>query len=530
MSKLNRILKHPKVIILIIFLILALAAIRPAPWTEGAAIRSVDKDSPAMLAGITNPKPGSPMGKEIIVAINNKPITNDLDYHEYTSTLSPNVTIQIKTNKAIYKVRTTETIEVKNGTEIPTGQAYIGLKVFDAPKTNIRKGLDLQGGTRVLLAPEEKVSPETLETIIDILRQRLNVYGLSDIVVRQAADLSDNQYIKVEIAGATEEEVAVLLGQQGKFEAKIGNETAFVGGTDITVVGAGGLDPRSPCGQTQSGQICTFQFPITLTPEAAKRHARLTDELEIIRDEAGSYLNESLYLYLDNELVDELKIGSDLKGKVTTDIAISGPGFGSNQQEAALDAMKNMKRLQTILKTGSLPVKINIVQTDQISAQLGKDFLKNAILLGIVVITVVIIVVFIRYRAWQVAMPMAVTLVSEIVLLLGLASSIGWNIDLAAIAGIIIAVGTGVDHQIIIADEILRGEREKIFTWKEMIKKAFFIIMVAYFTTVVAMVPLFFAGAGLLKGFAITTIAGVTFGVFITRPAYAAVVEILIKK
>ena len=40
------------------------------------------------------------------------------------------------------------------------------------------------------------------------------------------------------------------------------------------------------------------------------------------------------------------------------------------------------------------------------------------------------------------------------------------------------------------------------------------------------MVPLLFAGAGLIKGFAITTIIGVTNGVFITRPAFAKMIEI----
>jgi preprotein translocase subunit SecD len=54
--------------------------------------------------------------------------------------------------------------------------------------------------------------------------------------------------------------------------------------------------------------------------------------------------------------------------------------------------------------------------------------------------------------------------------------------------------------------------------------------MAAYFTTFVAMLPLMKAGAGLLKGFAITTIIGISVGVFITRPAFAAVVEILLKE
>jgi len=109
-----------------------------------------------------------------------------------------------------------------------------------------------------------------------------------------------------------------------------------------------------------------------------------------------------------------------------------------------------------------------------------------------------------------------------------LAAVVGWNLDIVAIAGIIVAAGTGVDDQIIITDEVLRGETTNIYNWKEKLKRAFFIIFAAYVTTVVATVPLWWAGAGILKGFAFTTIAGVTFGVFITRPAFAAIVENLL--
>jgi preprotein translocase subunit SecD len=41
------------------------------------------------------------------------------------------------------------------------------------------------------------------------------------------------------------------------------------------------------------------------------------------------------------------------------------------------------------------------------------------------------------------------------------------------------------------------------------------------------MVPLYFAGAGLIRGFAIVTIAGLVLGVFLTRPVYAKIVEIM---
>ena len=71
-----------------------------------------------------------------------------------------------------------------------------------------------------------------------------------------------------------------------------------------------------------------------------------------------------------------------------------------------------------------------------------------------------------------------------------------------------------------------------LFRWtgaEGRIKNAFFIIMAAYFTTMVAMFPFLMAGAGLLRGFALTTMMGISFGVFVTRPAYAAIIEILLK-
>ena len=57
-----------------------------------------------------------------------------------------------------------------------------------------------------------------------------------------------------------------------------------------------------------------------------------------------------------------------------------------------------------------------------------------------------------------------------------------------------------------------------------------FIVMGAYLTTCAGMLPLWFAGAGLLKGFAFTTIVGISFGVLVARPAYAAMIEQLLKE
>ena len=108
------------------------------------------------------------------------------------------------------------------------GPADLGIKVYDTPKSNIKLGLDLQGGTRVILKPEKSVSDETFDLIISTINQRLNVFGLSDVIVRKASDLSGNKYVIVEVAGANEEDVAELIEKQGKFEARINNKTLVI--------------------------------------------------------------------------------------------------------------------------------------------------------------------------------------------------------------------------------------------------------------------------------------------------------------
>ena len=119
------------------------------------------------------------------------------------------------------------------------------------------------------------------------------------------------------------------------------------------------------------------------------------------------------------------------------------------------------------------------------------------------------------------------TSLCEVLIILGISALFKRNLDLPAIAGIIAAIGTGVDSQIIILDE---SRLTKILSIKERIKRALFIILGTYITTLFALLPLLWAGAGLLKGFAVTTIIGISAGVFITRPAFAEIVKKILKE
>jgi len=512
----NRILeifKSWRVIIFVIAIILAVLAINPRFGETGIEIKSIVSNSSAELSGL---KTG-----EIIQTINGEDVKNLGDYQNVILKINPGDIVKLKTEKSEYSFLA----EGQNITEI-------GFEASVIPSSNIKQGLDLVGGVRVLLEPEIEISAQEMDDILTITKKRLNVYGLADILVRETKDLEGNSYILVEIAGATKEEVVDLLEKQGKFEAKIGNESIFLGGTDIKYVersAQGGAGVRN-CDEFQNGWQCSFQFPVTVTIESAKKHMDVTSKLTVELVDNKQYLSKKLDLYLDDELVDSLYISADLQGQEATTFVIQGPGVGRTRDEALLNAVENMKKFQTVLITGSLPVKLNIAKMDLISPTLGQEFFKYAIIALVAAILAVGVAVSVRYRKIKIAIPIILIGLSEIIIILGVAALIQWNLDLAAIAAILASVGTGVDHQIVITDEVLKGEEEGGGNWKEKMKRAFFIIMVAYFTIVVAMLPLWAMGAGLLKGFAIITIIGVSIGVFITRPAYAKIIEELNKK
>jgi preprotein translocase subunit SecD len=136
--------------------------------------------------------------------------------------------------------------------------------------------------------------------------------------------------------------------------------------------------------------------------------------------------------------------------------------------------------------------------------------------------------VTLRYRKLKIIVPMIITSMSEVLILFGASVAIGWTIDLASVAGILAIVGTGVDAQIILIDQTLRGGSEQL-TMKERIKRALFMIFGAGGTAIGAMLPLMILGFGLLRGFALTTIVGVILGIFIIRPAFGEIIKLIMQ-
>ncbi len=141
------------------------------------------------------------------------------------------------------------------------------------------------------------------------------------------------------------------------------------------------------------------------------------------------------------------------------------------------------------------------------------------------------VVIYLRYREPAIVLPMMAVNLSEIVILLGIAAAIEQQLDLAAIAGLIAVLGTGIDQLVIITDEVLHeGRVPSKNIYEKRLTRAVGIIMISAATVIIAMLPLALMDLSTLRGFAIITILGVLIGVLITRPAYGKIIMAILSK
>lgn len=491
-------------------------------------------------------------------------------------------------------------------------------------ETNINKGLELAGGARVLIQPQfpPNATPsdkrEINQQVIQTLRTRVSAFGYEGLTIRPVSSLTgDQRWVQVEMAGASSERLRELVTRQGQFFASlslrttdgdtitfedtswtvsssngtitIGDSTASIGETltletenfEIPVkyvnetAGQHYLLARAITGQditgvninpTQAGVSGTprsgyqFQFQISVTQQAAERERAIAQNFP----KGAQYLQGTqLVLSLDDQVMSSLNVANVFKDQTVTAPSISG---GANSSDAA---EREMNEMMSYLRSGALPVPIEVVSSNQVSAVLGDQFFRTAMLALLASVVGVGILIFLRYNNPKVALPIVVTGFSEVLILLGvfstanvgpvfigvlaiptilglyagmqngelsaLALPLGTmfiilvmrfspSMDLAAIAGIIAAVGTGVDDQIIITDE---RSYERVKSLKKRVKRAFFIIFTSAASTIGAMLPVMAIGAGAVRGFALTTIIGVIVGITVTRPAYARVLDII---
>jgi preprotein translocase subunit SecD len=376
---------------------------------------------------------------------------------------------------------------------------------------------------------EEGVTRETRDETRQIIETKLNLLGLAGTNIRTVG----NNFILVDLAGVDIGSAKSIVGKPGKFEIRIqtegrGGEIEKGQGLDeienITahvMYGSEGIESRSvgavPMREKENAPWGA-SFTLTEKGAVALRDAALT------YGATDNPIDHELAMLLDDVVIYSAPLSSDLAQELKVK-----PVFGLRAETGlGTDGFERAKELIVHLKAGVLPVSVEIIGSGEVPAYLGAKFREGALIAGLLALLFVTLVVFLRYREKKVAVPMFFTLLSEIILILGFAAVINWQLDLPSIAGIIAVIGTGVDQLVIITDEVLSGGRSSTSMYRKRISFAFGIIFVSATTTIVAMLALAFMALGTLRGFAIVTIVGLLIGIFITRPAYARVIEAIV--
>ena len=331
---------------------------------------------------------------------------------------------------------------------------------------------------------------------IEIVRRRIDEVGTNEPNILKRG----NNRILVELPGLDDPmRVKSLLGKTANltFRFVTSNENDSFGveklkyedGTEeatvskrIIISGDNLLDAQ-PQMDTQNNQtIVSF----SLDRVGAKRFGRAT----------STGIGKQLAIVLDGKII---------SAPVIRDTIASGSGqiSGGFTFQSATD-------LALLLRSGALPAPLNILEERTVGPDLGQDSINAGMIALALGFLLVIVFMFVKYKIF--GLITNITLIINLLILLGILTLFEATLTLPGIAGIILTVGMAVDANVLIFERIkeeLKGEKNNIIAFDSGYTKSRTAIIDANITTLLAAVILFFMGSGPVKGFSVTLGVGI---------------------
>ena len=212
-------------------------------------------------------------------------------------------------------------------------------------------------------------------------------------------------------------------------------------------------------------------------------------------------------------------------GNISQGYVISGAAPSTLPLPAKIAYAQNQsKTISSILQGGALPVLVIVGTPTVTPPTIGSKFESVSLIALIIAVFAISAIIVFRYKKLFLIAPILLTTFAELFIILSIIGLIG-TIDLAAVAGMIAVIGTGVDAQIIITDELLVAHGSDQHMIKTRLGDAFYIVWADAALLIIAMLPLFFSTSLIsVIGFSESTIIGALLGAFITRPTYGSII------
>jgi preprotein translocase subunit SecD len=319
----------------------------------------------------------------------------------------------------------------------------------------VTEGLDLAGGIRVLLTPQQgkTVTTEQMEETRKVLDSRINGLGLKEPSLR-VLSTNGQPSISVEIPHFTgdEQKTVDAMLKTGLLEfwdtgvsGILSNNTQLVAsqyadynpknadGTPAPQFTGKDVDPSKLSASLSSNGGNTYQINFSMQGDAVSKFA----------DYTKANIGHALTITLDGLVIASANIQSQISGQ--------GQITGSFTQDEATAVVNT-------LKYGALPVVLEKASESTVSATLGQDAVDRSLLAGAIGIGVVILFMLLYYRLPGLLADIALLLYATITF--AIFKLIGVTMTLAGIAGFILSIGMAVDANVLIFERVKEELRD----------------------------------------------------------------------
>lgn len=367
-----------------------------------------------------------------------------------------------------------------------------------------KRGLDIQGGMHLVLQaqPTEKIkeiTPQVMAAAIAVVRNRVDGLGVAEPLIQPKGD----DQIIVDMPGIKDKDEALrvigktaVLSLRARKEdypagkpapvasaapgAQATKETWVYTGVEGTMIKEARIEPQG----------ATWAIAVSMNDEGARLLGDLTAKL----------VGKPLAIFLDNALISAPRI----EGPFSSNFVITGN----------FDA-KEANELAIVLKAGSLPVPLEVIENRTVEASLGAESVQKTLVSGVIGGALIVLFMIAYYRIPGIVASLALVIYT----LLNLAAYkiVPITLTVPGIAGLILSVGMAVDANILIFErtkEELAAGRTIYAAIEIGFKRAFSAILDSNVSTILTCLVLFIFGTGLVKGFALTLALGVLLSMF----------------
>ena len=199
-----------------------------------------------------------------------------------------------------------------------------------------------------------------------------------------------------------------------------------------------------------------------------------------------------------------------LDGKIISAPNIREPIIGGSGQITGNFTFQSATDLALLLRSGALPAPLKIIEERTVGPDLGQDSINAGILSLFIGFILVVFFMIFKYKIFGIIANL--TLIANLLILIGILTAFEATLTLPGIAGIILTVGMAVDANVLIFERIkeeIKSENNKIIAFDSGYIKSRTTILDANITTLIAAIILFILGSGPVKGFALTLGVGI---------------------